>query len=357
MATEISREQFFGMAGLNGVEGAYTPISLGKENKVADANNAWMKDLRHIDFTDAQGLKALTPENVTATDVFVNGESISKYMAIVGDVTGKVYSIRSNKYQIAQNKLLVDSLAGVSDNTGIQVFGRLNDQRGRMAINAFFADPECNIDFGTHDMFNKRYDGHSTDPYMLGVRVYNSHTGDTGFGAEIIGVRALCSNMVAFGDVLGKVSWNHVVSLDKVVDLMTSMIESHFDKVPVLKDKIVAMNNEELTLDEAECALWGISLRPPMTEGIMENMPELNPEVRHKNGKVSVYDVFNAATAYNSYANTGRSEYGRSRLSRKTQRLIVDDINKIIDDGADARQKYIEAQTRMTSQNTQIVAY
>ena len=352
--TEISRESFFGMAGLtentvNSEIQAYQPISLGKGNKVRNGNASWIANLKRIDFMDATTLRLLTPETVTETPVFVNETKQDKYKAIVGDNTGKVYSIKSDKYKPVQNYMMTESLAQVSDNTGIQVFGKMNDDGGRMSINAFFADPDCNVDFGSHH-------GYGSDPYMLGVRAYNSHTGQTGFGAEIIGVRWLCSNMVAFGEVLGKVSWKHFVKEENVVDLISGMVEGYMDKVPILKDRIEAMRNEVLTLDEAECALWGIKVTPFKTEGIMANLPELNPEIRYANGKVSVYDLFNATTAYNTHSNTGGSEFGRTDFSHKAQNLITNHIDRLIDDGREARQAYLDSQTVMNASNTVLVS-
>ena len=333
----MDRREFFGMAGLNANEtdGAYTPVSLGKGNKVKNGNASWIASLKKADFTDAVGLRALTPETVAEAPVIVNDVAQEQYKAIVGDVTGKVYSIKSNKYIPVQNQLLVDAVAQVSENTDIQVFGNLRDEGGRMSLNAFFADPDCNVDFGGHGQ---------KDPYMLGVRAYNSHLGDKGFGAHMVGVRWMCSNMMSFGKNLGKVSWKHFVKEEKVVDLIGSMIESYMDRVPVLKDKIEAMRSEEITITEAECLLWGIKVSPFQIEGMMENMPELNPEIRHKNGKVSVYDTMNVVTAYNSYANTGGSEFGRIRIADKAESLIGANIDDLIGAGMEAKTRYEEAQ-------------
>lgn len=334
MNAGMTREEFFGMAGLvNATEGAYTPVSLGKGNKVQRGNASWIQALSKANFHSAEELRNLTPENVTATDVVVNGDVISNYKAIVGDNTGKVYSIKTPKYQICQNAIMTRAIAQASEDTGIAVFGRMNDEGGRMGVNAFFADPDCNVDFGTR----------SKDPYMLGVRAYNSHTGETGFGAEIIGVRWICQNMTGFGQSLGKVSWKHFVKEENIVSLVSLMIEGYMDRVPVLKDRIEAMRNYEFTIDEAECALWGIKVGPFKAEGIMANLPELNPEVRHKNGKVSLYDTFNAVTAYNSWANTGGSESGRVRFMDRAETLITGDIERIIDEGRVARQNYLDS--------------
>lgn len=350
MEQELSRDAFFGMAGLteNTIESEiapYTPISLGKGHKTRSGNRAWMNSLKRCDFLDADSLRALTPEQVSSTPVFVNNEEQKQYQAIVGDNTHKVYSIRSDKYKIVQNSLMTESLAQVSENTGIQVFGTLHDEGGKMGINAFFADPDCNVDFGTHQK----------DPYMLGVRAYNSHTGQTGFGAQIIGVRWLCSNMVSFGQTLGHEHWKHYVEQKDVVSKISGMIESYMDKVPVLKDRIDALRNEEITITEAECLLWGIKVTPFKIEGIMSNLPELNPEIKLANGKVKVYDVFNATTAYNTYSNTGGSEFGRVGFMERAEDIITGNISRLIDSGNTAREEFLSRAITLNANNTSIV--
>jgi len=350
MNGNLTREEFFGMAGLTNAtagEGAYTPVSLGKGNKIKNGNASWIKALSKANFHSADELRALTPENVTSTPVYVNDDVVNGYKAIVGDTTGKVYSIKSNRYKICQNAIMTRAIAQASENTGIPVFGRMNDEGGRMGVNAFFADPDCNVNFAEGV-------GRDADPYMLGVRAFNSHTGQTGFGAEIIGVRWLCQNMTGFGTSLGKVSWKHFVEEENIVTLISGMIEGYMDRVPILKDRIVAMKSEELTLDEAECALWGIKVSPFQTEGIMANLPELNPEIRYSNGKVSLYDTFNAVTAYNSWSNTGGSEFGRVRFMDRAEDLITGNVQKIIDSGREARQNYLD-NIKMDGTNTVLV--
>lgn len=329
----------FARAGIENVEGAYTPISLGKGNKERNGLASWISNLRKVDFHDSAELRALTPENVTEMPVYVNGQNQTKYKAIVGDNTSKVYSIKSNRYQPVQHGLMMNAIADASEQTGITVFGKMNDEGGRMSIHAYFADPDCNVDLGGTFIHGEN----KADPFMLGVRGFNSHTGQTGFGAEIVGIRAICSNMCGFGDVLGRVSWKHFVKEENVADLVSQMISGYMDKVPVLKDRIEAMRNEEITISEAECLLWGIRVGPFKTEGIMAHLPELNPEIRYSNGKVSVYDMWNATTAYNTYSNTGGSEFNRMDFANRASDLITADIARVIDAGAVARQKYLDS--------------
>ena len=49
----FSREEFFGMAGIANVDGAYTPVSLGKGAEVRDGSRSWIQSLRNIDFIDS----------------------------------------------------------------------------------------------------------------------------------------------------------------------------------------------------------------------------------------------------------------------------------------------------------------
>lgn len=69
-----------------------------------------------------------------------------------------------------------------------------------------------------------------------------------------------------------------------------------------------------------------------------------------------MYDVFNAVTAYNTYSNTGGSEFGKTEMSHKAQNLITTHIGRLIDDGREARQAYLDSQTTMNASNTVLVA-
>lgn len=354
-AEAMSREQFFGMAGIGAVDEQYTPVSIGKSNKIRNGNRSWIASLSKANFHNADELKALTPENVSEKPIFYMGadgmySQVLGKKAIVGDVSGKAYEVHSNKYQVVQHSLLSNSVAQASVDSGIPVFGKLNDEGSRMSINAFFADPDCNIDFGGIGQ---------KDPYMLGVRAYNAHDGTRGFGAEIIGVRAICQNMTGFGQILGSVKWKHFVAQEKVTDLISGMIQGYMDKVPVLKKRIEAMKSEELTLDEVECAYWGIKVQPHNIESIMGNLDGLVPEIKHKNGKVSLYDAFNGLTAYNSYSNSGRGDFARASIMNLGQSFIVEPIDRIIDEGHAKREDFIQKLNEkvMNASNTVLVDY
>ena len=67
----FSREEFFGMAGIANVDGAYTPVSLGKGAEVRDGSRSWIQSLRNIDFIDSNQLRAQAPERVYEADVVV----------------------------------------------------------------------------------------------------------------------------------------------------------------------------------------------------------------------------------------------------------------------------------------------
>lgn len=344
----FSREEFFGMAGIANVDGAYTPVSLGKGAEVRDGSRSWIQSLRNIDFIDSNQLRAQAPERVYEADVVVpmqiqdaEGNNVmdmtpqKKYKAIVGEKTKQVYNIASNRYNPVQTSEVINCLAQSADDVGVQVFGTLREQTGKANVQAYFADADMTFDVGT------KY----SDPMMLGVRVYNSHCGDRGFGVEIIGVRYLCSNMMAFGETLGEASWSHLTKEKDVINAMNSVIGGCMTKVPKLMDKIEEMRNTELTLDEAECALWGISLNNVQIESITENYRALNPEMVVSGGKVKLWDVYNASTAYNTYANTGSNDFGRNTTLKNITRLMANPhLDRIIDTGFQRREAWEKAQ-------------
>lgn len=344
----FSREEFFGMAGIANVDGAYTPVSLGKGAEVRDGSRSWIQNLRRIDFIDSDQLRAQAPESVCESQVivpiemkdadgnfFLDETPQSKYKAIVGERTKHVYNIASNRYHPVQTSEVINCLAQSADDVGVQVFGTLREENGKANVQAYFADENMTFDLGTT----------YSDPMMLGVRAYNSHCGDRGFGVEIIGVRYLCSNMMAFGETLGQMAWSHLTKESDVINAMSKVIGNCMDKVPSLMEKVEAMRNTELTLDEAECALWGISLNNVQIESITDNYRALNPEMAISNGKVKLWDVYNASTAYNTYANTGSNDFGRNTTLKNITRLMVTPhLDRVIDAGFQRREAFEKAQ-------------
>ena len=340
ISKQVTREEFFGMAGIHG-DGAYEPVSVGKGFALRETNKNWINSLRRLNFVDAVGLSQLKPEHVTESSVivpierqdeegnyFLDETPQKRFKAIVGDDSKTVYSIRSDKYHAVQHSQIVEALVEASEETGIQVFGTLNDKGGNLNVHAFFADPDCNVDLSARQ----------DDPAMLGVRCFNSHNATTRFGAEIIGVRYLCSNMCAFGDVLGRMSWNHKVESENIISSLANLITRSVDKVPVLQNRIEEMKATELTLDEAECALWGISLSPYKVEAVMTHLPGLNPEI---DGNPTQFDLWNAVNAYTSYAVSGGSVQSKSMELNNTENLLSGNLVRIIDKGTERRDEYI----------------
>lgn len=292
----------------------------------------------------ADELRTIQPEHVSEYRIvvpmerqdedggyYIDDTPQDRYKAIVGDNTHRVYTIRSDRYHAVQHQDIVESLVQTSYETGIRVFGKLDDRNGNLNVHAYFADPDCNIDLS----------GHHSDPVMLGVRVYNSHNGSTRFGAMMTGVRYLCSNMVGFGSVLGEVSWNHRAEGKDIVAHMTDMITRAFDRVPVLQDRIEAMKAEELTLDEAECALWGISLNPYKVEAISTHLEGLNQEYF---GNPTQFDLWNAGNAYTTYSVSGGSYQSKNNELGHMELLMNDPAGfaRIIDKGHIRREEYIK---------------
>lgn len=330
---KMDREEFLGMAGLTPATvdaEAFQPVSIGKGMGIREANRAWIRKLTKLDFQNATQLKALYPEHVTSSDVVVPSASSmaqEHFKAVVGDSSRQVYSIRSERYKPVQHADVMQAFAQASEDVGITVFGTMADKAGRMTINGFFADESCNIYLG----------GANKDPVMLGVRAWNSHTGTTGCGASIIGVRYLCSNLCAFGDFLGKVQWTHLQHVGDISAGISTVIKGYMRRVPALNARIQAMQGEILTLDEAECALWGITLSPYKIEAIMDNLDRLEVESQSKSGKVSLYNLWNAVNAYTTWSASGGSDWAKGEELERTQNLMSKPIDDIVSKGMSRR--------------------
>ena len=311
------------LAGVKPAANTYRPATIGRRGSVRPGGNTLVANLKGISFVNPDQLRAQTPEHVlwynptipyTDHDGSTNTMPTKRYRAIVGNNTKKIYAIMTNHYNIVQHSEILEALAYASEETGINVFGKVNDYEGRMHAHGFFADPSYTV-----EVLDKQ-----DDPFMLGVRVYNSHNGQTGFGAEIFGIRRICFNYSAWGDSMGKIGWKHNVRKDDVVTGFAKVIRDSMDKVPVLANRMAKMNDEAVNIDEATAILYGISLTPFQANSITGNIQGLNPEIKDPK-KIKVYDLYNAATAYVSYRPISEERVdGSVDISHKIEKLMID---------------------------------
>ena len=332
--TKINREQLFELAGITGK--TYTPATVGRKNRMTKPMKVWADQFCDLNFTNIGELRAIQPENVTAMPLFTqeNGQYVpvsNEYKAIVGDETKQTYSIHSGKYEVVQHSVITDAMAMACEDTSLNVFGHFDEEKGKFNGYGSFANPDVHI-----DLFEEK-----DDPVMLGMRFFNSHNGDSKFGGEIFGIRYVCGNYMAWGDLLGKVSIRHFKSEQNVAEELGKILRGFVDKMDALKDRVHYIRDMKIGMDEQTALLWGIGLQPKQIGSIMTYREYLNPEIKPES--VSVFDIYNASTAYVSYRVGGAHMVdGNLRMSDRIEKLLTSDVNRLIDSGNVRMTKYLE---------------
>lgn len=334
MEMKLDREKLFEIAGITGKH--YTPVTVGRRNRTTKRMNVWADQFYNLNFTNLAELRQITPENVTAKTIYTveNGQYTpvtNDWKAIVGDKTHETYSFHSDNYEVVQHSTIVDAMTYACEDTSLSVFGHFDEDNGKFNGYGSFANPDVHI-----DLFDER-----DDPVMLGMRFFNSHNGDSRFGGEIFGIRYICGNYMAWGDVLGKVSIKHFKSQEDVTAALGKILRGFVDKIDALKDRVHYIRDTVLTAEEQEAILWGIGMKTKQVENIMTYKALLNPEIKPES--VSAFDIYNASTAYISYR-VGGSHMISSNLgsSDRIQAILTANIDKLIDEGNRNKAKYLE---------------
>lgn len=330
----LDREKLFKLAGITGK--FYQPATVGKRNKMTMPKNVWGDQFYNLNFSNVEELRALAPENVSSVPVYVKqGDQFvpvsNEYRAIVGDDSKQTFAIHSKKYDVVQHRVITDAMAYACEDTSLSVFGHFDECKGKFNGYGSFANPDVHIDLGENH----------EDPVMLGMRFYNSHCGDAKFGGEIFGIRYVCGNYMAWGDLLGKVSIRHFKSEQNVVDELGKILRGFVDKVDALKDRVHYIRDVKLDVEDQEALLWGLGLRQQHVENMMTYRQFLNPEI--DTGSVSAFDIYNVGTAFVTYrVGGGHMVDGNLRMSDRIQSILTQNIDRLIDDGQRKKTRYFE---------------
>lgn len=351
----IDREQMLRLAGIEyDFNEAYTPATIGKKNLVTRPKNIWGDQFCNLNFTNIDELRAIRPETVTARQCFYqkpDGDfaEVKDKFAIVGDESENTYAIHSGKYEPIQHHVIVDAMADACNDTSLSVFGHFDEDKGRFNGYGTFANPDIHINLGVSNGFE--------DPVMLGMRFFNSHNGDSKFGGEIFGIRAVCGNYMAWGETLGKVKIMHFKSEENVADELSKILMGFVDQIDALKDRVHYIRDTPVTVDEQEAILWGIGMYPGYIENILTHKVALNPEMATAS-KGSVWDIYNASTAFITYHVGGNHTVNMNlTLSEKIEQMLVQDSQKLISQGEKNKERYLEQiRQRELRQKVRVVA-
>lgn len=333
---QIDREQLFRLAGIVDTPDAYTPATVGKKNKLTGPRNVWFEQFRNLTFTNTDELRAIAPENVTRKVLYTmnengNASPITGYKAFVGDDTKQTYAIHSDRYKAVQHSAIIDAMAYAADDTSLSIFGHTDSDKGRFNGYATIANPDVHVSLG--DDYN--------DAVMMGMRFYNSHLGDCKFGGEIFGIRQICGNFMAVGNILGKVSVMHYKNVEDVASKLGNILRGYVDKIDTFKGRVHYIRDTKLNVTEQEAVLWGLGLADYQIQSVMTYRNVLNPEIKTED--VSAFDLYNATTAFITYR-VGGDHMVRSNLSlsERVSSIFSNNIDQLIDRGERAKQKYIE---------------
>lgn len=348
----VDREQMAKLAGIEyDFSQAYLPATVGKKNLTTRPRNIWADQFRNLNFTTIQELRAITPETVTAKDVFYKAGDefveVKNRKAIVGDTTGQMYAIHSDKYEPIQHGVIVQAMADACNDTSLNVFGHFDEDKGRFNGYGTFANPDVHINLGVENGFE--------DPVMLGMRFFNSHNGDSKFGGEIYGIRAVCQNYMAWGETLGRVKIMHFKSEENVAEELAKILMGFVDKVDALQDRVHYIRDTPVDIDEQEVILWGIGLPAGYIENILTHKVALNPPMATSKG--SVWDIYNASTAFVTYHVGGNHTVNMNlNLSEKIEEILVKDTEKLISRGVANKEKYLEQIEKKDRAKIKVVA-
>lgn len=348
----VDREQMLKLAGIEyDFNKAYTPATVGKKNLITRPKNIWADQFRDLTFTNIGELEKVAPEDVTARDVFYKtGDDfieVKNRKAIVGNTTGQMYAIHSDKYEPVQHSVIVQAMADACRDTSLSVFGHFDEDRGRFNGYGTFANPDVHINLGVNNGFE--------DPVMLGMRFFNSHNGDSKFGGEIYGIRAVCQNYMAWGETLGKVSIMHFKSEENVADELAKILMGFVDRIDALQDRVHYIRDTPADIDEQEALLWGIGMPAGYIENILTHKAQLNPEVLVSKG--SVWDIYNASTAFVTYHVGGNHTVNMNLgLSERIENILLKDADKLISQGVKNKEKYLEQIEQREKTKIRVVA-
>ena len=332
----VTREGFLGLAGIkDGNYRPYTPVTIGRNNSIVKAKTGTFGTrMSQLEFIDSEGLRKLRPmtfqrKEVSYTDDWGKPRTMKGYRAIVGK-NNESYAIVSDKYKMVQHRVMIDAMADAADDRGVRVFGRTFSNGGRFDGYAWFSNPDYHIFL----------EGERYDPMILGFRFYNSCLGDRVLGGEIVGIREVCMNVGVYGDILGGVSYRHFKGVGFVAQDISKILKTVFYRRERFCDRVQEMKGEVLNSDEQETVLWGLKLDPMTIERVMSNRKGLNPEIRNL-GKVNVFQLYNATTAYISYRSGGDQQIQtNNELSSKISKIFSNNVTELIDRGRDAREAY-----------------
>lgn len=266
----------------------------------------------------------------------LGGQLLPEHQAVIGNATNECYSVRSDVYVPVMNNDVIDAVVKVCNKHGLVPNGVVNVNEGRMNAYVFFnnviGDPTAMS--SSHKIISVH-----GEEAGIGLRVFNSYTGQTAFGAEPMMVRFICSNGAFLGSILSGISMKHTKKSEELFNLLPALIEETMGKTDFLSDLLLAAEDTPINLPDLVGVLWGLNLPKGAIDDILKQ-----PEVYEPNliQNLNALTAFNAVTAYITYRDGAEKSQVTETLSHKATDLLTLDLREIIDFGEERKQKYEE---------------
>lgn len=257
-------------------------------------------------------------------------EKLPAFKAVVSKVSGKVYSVPTQKYAVVQDRDVFQPLYDACKERRLKPIGRIDGAgSGRTKGNMFFANPEYTI------TLLKEYG----DSVMLGVRTWNSYTGDVSFGGEVVGIRMVCVNFNLWGTILGRFRLTHKTHHEKVMDRFMGLVTGVLNNVAKLTKPVEAAAVNVVAETDVPDLLWGIHLPIAGIEAISAHPGDWEPQVA-KQG-LNAWTLYNAATAFLTYRPQGGMHLqATEEMTRKALDLLTRGQSEIIEHGKARKEAY-----------------
>ncbi len=308
-------------------------------------------------FRDLEGFSKVLDkmDNVEKMNAFVRNEEFIEaedFKAIRSKVSGRIYSFVSPLYEPVQDKEMAFPLFDALQARGIgTLIGRVDGVGSGMTRgHVILANPDFTI----------RLLEDYPDDVMLGIRFWNSYTRQSGFGAEIFGVRTVCINYCLWGSIIGSFKAVHMGNVEAVLGNYEILLEKAMDASPVLQSLVAEAVEVVVETKDIPDLLWGIQIGPRAVESISSDLKGWVPEV--KDLGLNAWTLYNAATAYLTYRPRGGTYLQQTEYqTRQALRILTESHDRLIEKGKERKIRYEESlkkkKTEYAEQKATIVAF
>lgn len=275
-------------------------------------------------------------DGVEERPVCVDGKEVEGYKAIVSHKTNALHAITSSQYQMVQDYNVAQPLYEAAKARKLTPFGSIKGvESGHAQGYTILTNPDFTVNLLTDHK----------DPFMLGMRWWNSFHADRSFGGEMFGVRMVCCNFNLWGEQLAKFSARHVSDVGHLMEQYTKTLDRALDNIPTLKGRMDAAYNTAVLKADVPDILWGIELPESGIDLVSKNPVGWCPEV--KTYGLNKYTLYQAVTAYVTYRPQGARFLESTRKhAEAANKILTVSLDKLIENGKAKKEAHAEAKDR-----------